>query len=118
MAENWIPCSSGFVEADVVRWLEAVWKTGRRKGSRPVKVGERIVIAQVARIDAHDWVFLQVIESHVTEEKQGRRVTEVLKKGQDIRRKRKTIDRGKPARLRWSDETARGALISQFLGKR
>lgn len=114
---KWIPCSSGFIEADVVRWNEAVWKTGRRKGSKPVKVGARIVTAQIIRIDASDWVFLHVVESRVTEEKQGRKVTEVLKKGQEIRRKRSTIKRGKPERLPWSDESARANLASRFLGK-
>jgi hypothetical protein len=116
MAE-WISCSDGFIEADVVRWTEAVWKRGRRKGSRAMKVGERLIIGQVERTDASDWVFLQVLESRVTKETQGRSVTEVLKKGQDIRRKRRSIERGEPERLRWSDETARGALVSRFLGK-
>ena len=114
---KWIPCGSGFIEADVVRWTEAVWKTGRLKSSKPVKVGERVVIAQVVRIDSGEWVFLQVVESRVTEEKQGRTVTEVLKKGQEVRRKRSTIKRGKPERLPWSDESARANLASRFLGK-
>jgi len=114
---EWIPCSTGFIEADVVRWTEPVWKRGRRKGSRPVKVGERLVVAQVAGVEAGGWALLQVIESRVTEEKQGRRVTEVLRKGQDVRRKCTTIKRGKPERLRWSDESARANLTSRFLGK-
>ena len=56
---KWIPGSGGFIEADVVRWNEAVWKTGRRKGSKPVKVGERIVTGQILRIDAGDWDFVR-----------------------------------------------------------
>ena len=58
-----------------------------------------------------------MIESGVTKEAQGRTVTEVLRKGQAIRRKRSTIKRGKPERLPWSDENARANLVSRFLGK-
>jgi hypothetical protein len=113
---SWIPCSDGFIEADVVRWSEAVWKTGRRKGGRPVKFGERSVTAQVGRIDG-EWVLLHVVEGRVTGEKQGRTITEVRKKGQEIRRKRHSIERGTPERLRWSDESARAAVASRFLAK-
>jgi hypothetical protein len=58
-------------------------------------------------VDAGGWVSLQVLESRVTEEADGRRITDVLRKGQDIRRKRHSIERGGPERLRWSDEGAR-----------
>jgi len=35
-----------------------------------------------------------------------------------VRRRRRTIERGNPERLLWSDESARAALNSKFLGKR
>jgi len=70
----------------------------------------------VARIDTRGWVLLHVAESRVTEETQGRTVTEVLKKGDAIRRKRQSIMRGNPERLAWSDESARAAIASRFLG--
>ena len=37
---EWIPCGNGFIEADVNRWREGIWKRrGPRKG-RTLKVGE------------------------------------------------------------------------------
>jgi hypothetical protein len=91
---TWIPCGEGFIDADVVRWTEAVWKRGRRKGRRAVRVGARSVTAQVARIDTQGWVALHVIESRVTEEAQGRSVAEVFANGQELRRKRSTMTLG------------------------
>ena len=31
MTAEWIPCGSGFIEADVVRWSEGVWEKPRRR---------------------------------------------------------------------------------------
>jgi hypothetical protein len=42
----------------------------------------------------------------------------LLPKGENIRRKRRTIERGKPERLLWSDESARAIVASKFLGGR
>lgn len=47
MAAEWIPCGSGFIEADVIRWKEAVWEKRRRRRGRAVNAGERIVVAEV-----------------------------------------------------------------------
>ena len=34
---TWVPCGSGFIEADVVRWKEGVWeRRGHSKKSRAV----------------------------------------------------------------------------------
>jgi hypothetical protein len=72
---NWVCCSGGVIEADVVRWTEAIWKRTRRRGSRAIKNCERSVTAQVGRADANGWLRLVVIESRVTEESHGRRVS-------------------------------------------
>ena len=50
-----------------------------------------------------------------TNEKPGRRVL-LVPKDQEIRRKRKTIQRGKPERLPWPDESARALAASKFVG--
>jgi len=76
------------------------------------------VTAHIVRIAAGGWIVLHVVESHVTEETPGRRVSEVLKKGQEIRRKRQSLLRGRPERLPWSDESARAVLASKCLGNR
>src|SRR5438132_3251150 len=114
MTAKWIPCGNGFIEADVVRWKEGDWK---RRGSRKIHLGDRLVIAEVLREDGEEWVYLLVRRCEMVSEKTGRKVA-LLPKGEEIRRKRTTIERGKAERLAWSDETARGALVSRFLGRR
>src|ERR1700687_988145 len=113
---KWIPCGGGFIEADVIRWKEAVWRRSKRKRRRAVRLGDGRVTAEVIR-DEDGWVDLLIRGYAVSDEIRGRKV-EVLAKGTEIRRKRSTIERGKPERLPWSDETARAALASQFLGNR
>ena len=115
---KWIPCGNGFIAADVVRWKESVWeKRSRRRNARAVNVGERVVTAEVLREDAEGWVHLLTCACAVSSEKPGRKVT-LLPKGQEVRRRRRTIERGNPERLLWSDESARAVLTSKFLGKR
>ena len=116
---KWTPCGNEFIEADVVRWKEGVWeKRSRRKNARAVNVGERTVTAEVLREDGTDWVHLLVRASSVLSEKPGRNKMAMLPKGEEVRRKRTTLARGNAERMLWSDETARGALISRFLGRR
>ena len=115
---KWVSCGSGFIEADVIRWKEGVWeRRSRRKNARAVNFGDRIVTGEVIQDDGDGWVRILVRRSEIVSEKPGRRIAP-LPKESEIRRKRSTIERGKAERLLWSDETARGALISRFLGKR
>ena len=112
---EWIPCGSGFIEADVIRWQEGAWEKRRGRG-RAVNAGERMVIAEVIR-DKDGWVDLLLRGSMVVSEKPGW-LLKPLPKNLEVRRKRTTIERGSPERLLWSDESARAALNSRFLGKR
>jgi hypothetical protein len=112
---KWIPCGSGFIEADVIRWKEGAWEKRGRRGSA-VNAGERMVIAEVIR-DKEGWVDLLLRGSTVVSEKPGW-LLKPLPKNLEVRRKRTTIERGNPERLLWSDESARAALKSKFVGKR
>ena len=114
---EWVPCGSGFNEADVIRWKEAAWeKRSRRRNARAVNAGERLVIAEVIS-DKDGWVELLLRGSTVVSEKPGW-LLKPLEKNVAVRRKRSTIERGNPERLLWSDESARAVLISTFLGSR
>jgi hypothetical protein len=76
MAAEWIPCGSGFIEADIVRWIESVWRRprrNRRRAIRAVNVGERVVVAEVLR-DEGGWLDLLVRSCTVTAEKPGHRI--------------------------------------------
>lgn len=112
MTARWIPCSSGFIQADVIRWTEGVWRKPRRNRGRAVNTGDRLVIAEVIRDDG-EWVDLLVRDCTVTRETHGLQYM-LLAKDSEVRRKRHTIEKGKPERLLWSDETVRALLVSRF----
>jgi len=113
MAAVWIPCGSGFIQADVIRWTEGVWRKPRRNRGRAVNIGERIVVAEVIHDDG-EWLDLLVRDCTVTRETHGLRHM-MLAKNTEVRRKRHTVEKGKPERLLWSDETARALLVSRCL---
>lgn len=112
---NWIPCGAGFIEADVIRWQEAVWKPKARKNSRAVKIGDRTITAQVLKVTPDGWIVLVVKLCETTNAETWWRQIPALKAGAELRRRPATIGRGRAERLRWSDESARSAVASRFL---
>jgi len=109
MAAEWIPCGSGFIEADVIRWTEGVWRRPRQRRGRAVNIGELLVIAEVLR-DEGGWLDLLIRGCSIVSEKPGHKV-QPLPAAQPARRKRHTVEKGKPERLLWSDEAARATLV-------
>lgn len=108
---KWIECGGDFIEADVIRWTEAVWQKRSRR-ARPTKVGQRIVTAEVLRPEcARGFVSLLVRGCQSAEEGGPGQQAHALRKNEEIARKRQTIERGDPKRLLWSDESARAALL-------
>lgn len=118
MAE-WVPVGDDFIVADVIRWREGVFKNRRSKKGKAIKLGERLMIAEVLREEV-GWVYLLVRGCEVLSATIGRNPSDVpvLAKGIEAKRKRATIVRGKPERLLWSDESARALLTSWFPGNR
>lgn len=114
MATEWIRCGSGFIEADVIRWTEGVWRKPRRNRGRAVNIGDRVVVAEVIRDDG-EWMDLLVRDCTVARENPGVEIM-LLAKDTEVHRKRHTIEKGKPERLLWSDETVRALLVSRLLG--
>jgi hypothetical protein len=112
MAAEWIPCGSGFIEADIIRWNESIWQKPRNRRGRTIKVGNLVVIAEVI-CDEGGWVDLLVRECSIASEKPGHKVLP-LAKNIEVRRKRRTIERGKPERLLWSDEVVRALLVTKL----
>ena len=54
---KWMPFNGRFVVGDVYRWREPVWKPKARKTSKAVKIGERLIIAQLMGVDGELLVF-------------------------------------------------------------
>ena len=112
---KWIPCGGGFIEADVIRWKEGVFAKPGRHSEHAINIGDLLVIAEVLRDGEEDgWVYLLIRGCEVVTEKTQKKV-EKLKTGTEVKRMRRTIERGKPERLRWSDEVARALLVSRYL---
>lgn len=113
----WISVGDEFIEADVIRWKEPVFKNRRR--GQPARVGDRQVTAEVLREAGRDgWVYLLVRHSEVVSARTSWQLSDVLlpATGTETRRRLPTILRGDPERLAWSDESARAIVASQFLG--
>ncbi len=108
---KWIACGDRFIEADVIRWREAVWKPKPRKNSRPVKIGERLVTAQVLKREPGGWVRHSISQCETQNAENWTARISPLELGAVVRRKLDTIKRGKPQRLHWTDETARNAVV-------
>jgi hypothetical protein len=112
MATDWLPCGSGFIEADVIRWTESVWHKPKR--GRATKTGECQVTAEVIG-DTDGWVQLLVRDCRpVGQETVAGALPSV---GSQIRRKRQTIEKGRPERLLWSDEAARALIVARRPGE-
>lgn len=109
--EQWVSASECFIEADVIRWNESVFQNRRRGKGKPLRIGERQVIAEVLRTDRDGWVFLLVRACTITADNFAGRNILPLKFEAQIKRAQKTILRGKPERLLWSDESARDVLL-------
>jgi hypothetical protein len=98
------------IEADVIRWTEAVYDK-RRKGNKAMRIGERMVVAEVLELTKDGWARLLVRACTVTRDDTAGRHVPVFKPEDQIRRATKTVLRGKPQRLLWSDESVREALL-------
>jgi hypothetical protein len=97
MAAKWVACGSGFIEADVIRWTEAVWWKAKTRRARAVHIGDRVVIAEVLRDEA-GWLELLVRQCTVGKPKYNRPLAP-LANNVSVRRKRRAIERAKPERL-------------------
>lgn len=107
---QWISASEGFIEADVIRWTEGIYAKRRRKNAKSQRIGERQVTAEVIEATDDGWLKLLVRACVITKDDYAGTRLPPLNTGEQIKRARKTIERGKPERLLWSDESARSSV--------
>ena len=107
--EKWVECDGNYVDGDVRRWNQAIWSDEgprRSKKKKVTKLGERRLTAEFLAEDGKGCVRMSVLKDEIVSN-----IYEIplklLKKGTVIVRKRTTINKGKPERLLWTDETAR-----------
>lgn len=114
---KWLACGNDFIEADVIRWKEPVWKPQPRRSKRkPSIIGQRLITGQIVKIDRAGWVHIEVTACTVEPAPHWLHPLPPLKAGEAIRRQRGKVGQGKVERLRWSDESARAAIVgSRFV---
>lgn len=106
---EWI-AADPIIEADVIRWTEGVFsRRGRSKKS--LRVGERQVVAEVLKRTDDGWLMLLIRRCTITRDEYAGVPVPMLKPEERVKRAVKTVMRGKPERLMWSDETARDGLL-------
>ena len=111
--EPWV-VADDIIRADVIRWTEGVFsRRGRSKKS--LRVGERQVVAEVLNRTDDGWLMLLIRRCTITRDEFAGGSVPALKLESEVRRSIKTVLRGKPERLIWSDESAREAIIRQSL---
>lgn len=106
---QWIPAED-FIAADVIRWTEGVFNNRRR--GKALRVGERVVSAEVMHRGKDGWVRLIVRACTVTKDEMAGSHVQALKSETTIKRSLKTLLRGKVERLLWDDESARAAVVA------
>ncbi len=111
--EQWISASEGFIQADVIRWTEGIYAKRRRKNAKSPRIGERQVTAEVLAGTDDGWLKLLVLGSIITKDDYAGSRLPPLNTGEQIKRARKTVERGKPERLLWRKEPARAAICEQ-----
>lgn len=114
--QEWVPIQEGgFVVADVIRWKEGVYGHRRGKAKTP-RLGDRLVTAEVLKEpDQKGYVRLLVRQCEILSELSVRKPP-LIATTTEIRRGIRTIMRGKPERLLWSDESARAMVASRYVG--
>jgi len=118
-ASDWVKSGSEFVTGDVIRWTDAIWperKRRRRKGKGPSvrPNGEQRVTAQVLELDGREYLRLLVIKAELVSNTHGMPL-KTFKKDEIVVKKRATVERGNPERMKWSDEAQRSIEVSKFL---
>jgi hypothetical protein len=108
---TWKPADSGLIEADVVRWTEAIWGPSRRR-KRRLPWGKQQVTGQITALEG-DSLSLKIMEAKIVETNIGAEL-KPHKPGTIIRKKRSTLLKGRPERLLWSDEDARNSALGQL----
>jgi hypothetical protein len=110
---QWIAETEGIIVADVIRWTEGIYAKRRRKNAKSQRLGERQVTAEVLEATDDGWLKLLVRASVITKDDFAGSRLPPLNIGDEIKRARKTVERGKPERLLWSDEGARWSVLEK-----
>jgi hypothetical protein len=95
-----MPFNGRFVVGDVYRWSEPVWKPKARKSSKAVKIGERLIVAQLMGVDGELLVFALMSAETKNAELWWKSIPE-LKADKPLRKNRSALAKRNPERRPW-----------------
>lgn len=116
---EWSNDISRLTVSDVICWTDPIWPENKRrrkrgKGANVRPNGEQRVTAELLELDSRGYLKLVVLKAVIEKNTHGIPL-KTFKKGETIVKKRSTIERGNPMRLKWHDEGHRSSEISKFL---
>jgi len=114
VAEQWIECGPNFAMGDIIRWVEPVWAPRVSPRAKGIKIGYRLVEAQVMRCD-REWAVLEVRPAGCKLRLVDGCTVEPL--GVEIRRRRGPIGHGYAERLLVGCEATRSVVASRYLNE-
>jgi hypothetical protein len=114
---QWIPVGM-VIEADVIRWKEGIYERKGPRQGRVVRIGDRLVTAEVlGEADEEGWFYLLIKSSEIVKLKDEKKPHMwMLKKESETKRKSSTLQCGNLEWMLWSEESARDVIASQFIG--
>jgi hypothetical protein len=107
----WRFCGEDFMKGDPTRFEEPIWGCKSPRHQDEI-VGRRIVTAQVTDEEG-EWLWIEIKEVEILEYKLRGQPAPLKKR---IRRRRRTVEGGRPQRWEWSDEGAR-MVVARDAGK-
>lgn len=88
---TWTPCKSPAV-ADIIRWKEPIWAAPNKPRGKPDQIGEQLLSAEVKAID--EYLELQIQSVEVLSIDKSEKSSSNVKVGDQVKRKKSTIERG------------------------
>jgi hypothetical protein len=108
---NWDSAVGELVLSDVIEWTETIWPVRKpRRKQRPKPLGKQKVTGQITGIE-EDFITLIILKAEITDNPH-RADIKPHQVGTAITKKKQTILKGEPQRLRWSEEDVRTALVN------
>jgi hypothetical protein len=107
---NWESAVGELVLSDVIEWTETIWPVRKpRRKQKPKPLGRQQVTGQITGIEG-EFITLIILKAEITDNPQ-RADIRAHQVGTVITKKQKTILKGEPQRLHWSEEDVRETLL-------
>lgn len=111
----WIPAENDLTIGDVIRWVDIIWsdkKYGKGKAKKHIIRGKQEITGQIEEIK-DDLMSIKIISAEIIEDNSGRKL-DTHTPDDIIKKKIQTLVKREVKRLKWTDESARNAVIKKL----